>query len=132
MSATAFWLACITLLRVISLIALSTLIWVPIGVLDRAAARLDGAHPARRAIPRGLSRQCALPDRRDRDRALRLNPDIWLTLLIMLGAQWYILFNVIAGASVFPNDLKEAAAVFGLRSWQWWRASSCRAFSRIT
>ena len=29
---------------------------------------------------------------------------------MILGAQWYILFNVIAGASAFPNDLKEAAA----------------------
>jgi len=50
-----------------------------------------------------------------------LNPNIWLTFLMMLGAQWYILFNVIAGASVFPNDLKEAASVLGLRSWHWWR-----------
>ena len=32
-----------------------------------------------------------------------LNPDIWLSPLIVLGTQWYILFNVIAGASVFPE-----------------------------
>ena len=40
---------------------------------------------------------------------------------MVLGTQWYILFNVIAGASAFPTDLREAATLFRLRSWQWWR-----------
>ena len=38
-----------------------------------------------------------------------LDPDIWLSPLMVLGTQWYILFNVIAGASAFPTDLREAA-----------------------
>ena len=50
-----------------------------------------------------------------------LTPDIWLSPLIILGTQWYILFNVIAGASAFPNDLKEASANFNIRGWLWWR-----------
>jgi len=50
-----------------------------------------------------------------------LNPDIWLSPLIVLGTQWYILFNVIAGASAYPNDYKEAAANFHIRGWQWWK-----------
>jgi len=49
-----------------------------------------------------------------------LNADVWLSPLIVLGTQWYILFNVIAGASAFPNDFKEAAANFRIRGWQWW------------
>ena len=40
---------------------------------------------------------------------------------MILGTQWYILFNVIAGASAFPTDLREAAAIFHLRGWHWWR-----------
>ena len=36
-----------------------------------------------------------------------LSPDIWLTPLMVLGTQWYILFNVVAGAAAFPGDLKE-------------------------
>ncbi len=40
---------------------------------------------------------------------------------MILGTQWYILFNVIAGASAFPNDLREAASSFGVRGWSWWR-----------
>ncbi|MCL6634185.1 MAG: ABC transporter permease subunit [Peptococcaceae bacterium] len=41
--------------------------------------------------------------------------------LMMLGTQWYILFNVIAGASAIPNDLKEAGQVLGLRTADKWR-----------
>jgi NitT/TauT family transport system permease protein len=53
--------------------------------------------------------------------SFHLNPNIWLSPLMVLGTQWYILFNVIAGASAFPTDLREASTIFGLRSWQWWR-----------
>lgn len=41
--------------------------------------------------------------------------------LMMLGTQWYILFNVIAGASAIPTELKEATSVLGLRSWRRWK-----------
>ena len=41
-----------------------------------------------------------------------LNPDIWLSPLMILGTQWYILFNVIAGRRAFPNDLRDVAAEF--------------------
>jgi NitT/TauT family transport system permease protein len=43
------------------------------------------------------------------------------TILMALGAQWYILFNVIAGASAVPNDLREAAANLQLPKALWWR-----------
>src|SRR5262249_29947948 len=52
---------------------------------------------------------------------LHLSPDIWLSPLMILGTQWYILFNVIAGASALPGELKEAAAMYGLQGWQRWR-----------
>jgi NitT/TauT family transport system permease protein len=39
-------------------------------------------------------------------------------VLMLLGTQWYILFNVIAGAMAIPGDLKEAATSFGLPHWQ--------------
>jgi NitT/TauT family transport system permease protein len=42
-------------------------------------------------------------------------------VLLLLGTQWYILFNVIAGAIAIPTDLKEAANVFGIRGWERWR-----------
>ncbi|HMD49566.1 MAG TPA: ABC transporter permease subunit [Bryobacteraceae bacterium] len=42
-------------------------------------------------------------------------------LLLLLGTQWYILFNVIAGASAIPSDLKEVCEVFHLGRWERWR-----------
>jgi len=50
-----------------------------------------------------------------------LAPKIWLSPLMILGTQWYILFNVIAGASAFPSDLREAAASFRVRALHWWK-----------
>lgn len=41
--------------------------------------------------------------------------------LLLLGTQWYILFNVIAGAMAIPTDLKEATDVFAIKSWARWR-----------
>jgi NitT/TauT family transport system permease protein len=42
-------------------------------------------------------------------------------VLLLLGTQWYILFNVIAGAIAIPTDLKEVASVFNIRGWERWR-----------
>lgn len=42
-------------------------------------------------------------------------------VLILLGTQWYILFNVIAGAMAIPTDLKEACSVFGITGFERWR-----------
>ena len=85
------------------LIALASCIWVPIGVCV-------GLRPRRRAIvqpvaqflaafPANLLFPVAVFGHR---RAGKLNPDIWLSPLMILGTQWYILFNVIAGAAAIP------------------------------
>ena len=111
----------ITLLRVTVLIALSSLLWVPLGILIglrpkwaqavQPLAQFLAAFPANLLFPVfviGIAHW-------------HLNPDVWLSPLIVLGTQWYILFNVIAGASAYPNDYREVAANFGIRGWQWWR-----------
>ncbi len=111
----------ITFLRVIILIAIASAIWVPIGVYVglrpalaervQPVAQFLAAFPANVLFPFvvvGIA-------------TYHLNPDIWLSPLIVLGTQWYILFNVIAGASVFPSDLAEASTLYRLNRWQWWR-----------
>jgi NitT/TauT family transport system permease protein len=103
-------LGLITLLRVALLIAISSLIWVPLGVLI-------GLRPALAAFPANL----LFPVFVIVIVRFHLNPDIWLSPLIVLGTQWYILFNVIAGASAYPNDYREVATNFRIRGWQWWR-----------
>jgi len=52
---------------------------------------------------------------------LRGGLEISAMLLMLLGTQWYILFNVIAGATAIPTDLKEAAQIYRFGSWDRWR-----------
>jgi len=51
----------------------------------------------------------------------RLSPEIWTAPLMILGTQWYILFNVIAGATAIPTDLKEVCYLFHLGKVDRWR-----------
>ncbi len=52
---------------------------------------------------------------------LRGGLEIAAMLLMLLGTQWYILFNVIAGAMAIPTDLKEVAQIYRFSSWDRWR-----------
>ena len=114
-------LGLITLLRVIVLIALATLVWVPIGVWlglrpvwarrAQPLAQFLAAFPANLLFPPVVLFIVYF----------HLSPDIWLTPLMILGTQWYILFNVVAGAAAFPGDLREAASNFRVAGWLWWR-----------
>ena len=110
----------ITLARVIVLIALATLIWVPIGVWiglrPKLAERVQPLAQFLAAFPANL----AFPVFVVLIVRYGLNANVWLSPLMILGTQWYILFNVIAGASAFPTDLREAAASFHLKGWRWW------------
>ena len=110
----------ITLARVIVLITLATLIWVPVGVWiglrPKLAERIQPLAQFLAAFPANL----AFPVFVVIIVRYGLNPNIWLSPLMILGTQWYILFNVIAGASAFPTDLREAAGSFHLKGWRWW------------
>jgi NitT/TauT family transport system permease protein len=118
---TAVGLGFITLGRVLVLIAIATLVWTPIGVWIglrpawaekvQALAQVLAAFPANVLFPFAVMGIVAF----------RLDPNIWLSPLMVLGTQWYILFNVIAGASALPGDLREAARVYKVKSWAWWR-----------
>lgn len=110
-----------TMLRVVVLVAIASLIWVPIGVKIGLNPRLAAvAQPVAQflaAFPANLFFPVAVYV----IVRFHLHPDIWLSPLMILGTQWYILFNVIAGASVFPHDLRDAAANLHLRGWLWWK-----------
>jgi NitT/TauT family transport system permease protein len=118
---TAMLLGLATLIRVIVLIALATVVWVPIGVwvgtrpyaaiVVQPIAQFLAAFPANVLFPIVVSGIVAW----------QLNPNIWLSPLMILGTQWYILFNVIAGASAIPAELRAVGASFHVRGWLWWR-----------
>jgi NitT/TauT family transport system permease protein len=109
-----------TLARVIILIAIASLIWVPIGVaiglrprvtrIVQPIAQFLAAFPANLFFPVVVSVIVAW----------RLSPNIWLSPLMILGTQWYILFNVIVGASSLAPDLRNVAENLHIRGWLWW------------
>ncbi|MBV9723658.1 MAG: ABC transporter permease subunit [Gammaproteobacteria bacterium] len=111
----------ITLLRVAILIALASIIWVPIGVwvglrprvasIVQPVAQFLAAFPANLLFPIVVSAVVML----------KLTPDIWLSPLMILGTQWYILFNVIVGASAIAPELRYAGQNFGVHGWLWWK-----------
>ena len=118
---TVLVLGLATLCRIVVLIAAASVIWVPIGVWvgtrPRAAnmvqpvAQFLAAFPANLLFPIAVSGIVAF----------RLDPNIWLSPLMILGTQWYILFNVVAGAAAIPAELRAAGVNFRVRGWLWWR-----------
>lgn len=111
----------VTFLRVVVLIIFSTLIWTPVGVAMGFNPRLSriaqpvvqflSSFPANFLFPFATVL------------FIRAGIDInWGGILLMaLGAQWYILFNVIAGATRIPTELREMSLNMGLRGWGLWR-----------
>jgi NitT/TauT family transport system permease protein len=99
----------------------ATLVWVPVGVwigmrpntarIAQPIAQFLAAFPANLLFPFFVSAIVVL----------RLNPDVWLSPLMIMGTQWYILFNVIAGAAAMPSDLRYASANLRVGGWLWWR-----------
>jgi NitT/TauT family transport system permease protein len=53
--------------------------------------------------------------------ALRIPFSIIAAVLMLMGAQWYVLFNVLAGASAIPHDLEEASETYSVKGVQRWR-----------
>jgi NitT/TauT family transport system permease protein len=114
-------LTSLTMVRVMVLIGLASLVWVPIGIwvglrpratqIVQPVAQFLAAFPANLLFPLAVFGIVTW----------KLNPDIWLSPLMILGTQWYILFNVIAGAAAMPTELRYAASNFGVSGLLWWR-----------
>ena len=120
-AASVFGLGLATLARVAVLIALASLFWVPvavwIGLRPRYAQKIQAVAQFLAAFPVNLLFPVVVYSVLH----LGLNPDIWLSPLMVFGTQWYILFNVVAGASTLSTDLRLAAANLGLKGWLKWR-----------
>ena len=120
-AAVATGLGLITMVRVFVLIAIASAIWTPIGIyvgmrpevarFVQPIAQFLAAFPANLFYPIFVFAIVTY----------NLNADIWTSPLMILGTQWYILFNVIAGASGIPRDMRDVAANFQLKGWLWWK-----------
>ncbi|HEV3380017.1 MAG TPA: ABC transporter permease subunit [Trebonia sp.] len=117
----AFALGAATFARVICLTVVATVVWVPIGVwigmnpkvtrLAQPVVQILASFPANFLFPFATVIFVAW----------HIPLNFGAILLMALGAQWYILFNVIAGASAIPSDLREAMTSLGVRGWLRWR-----------
>lgn len=111
-----------TLTRVLSATALGTMWAVPaglaIGLSPKLARVLQPVVQVMASFPAPMLFPVAMAVMQ----ALHVSLDWGSVLLMLLGTQWYILFNVIAGAMALPADLREAATSFGLSRWQRFRA----------
>lgn len=121
MVAHIVWLGFLTLLRVMAMTVFATLIWTPVGVwigfhpriarFAQPLAQIGASFPVNMTFPIVVGLFVATH-----------TPMNWGSiLLIAMGTQWYILFNVIAGAMAIPNEMKEVASIYGLRRWKLWR-----------
>ena len=118
---TALLMGVYTMIRVVVLMAIAALVWVPIGVwiglrpkatrIAQPIAQFLAAFPANLLFPPFVVAIVYF----------HVSPNIWLTPLMLIGTQWYILFNVIAGAAAFPGDMREAVANFRIRGLLRWR-----------
>ena len=116
-----------TALRVLVLIIVSSIIWLPIGIWvglrPKIAKKVQPYAQIFAAFPvnllYGLFGTLVI--------TLNLNFNIWCILLMALGTQWYILFNVIAGAASIPYELKMAAKNMQLRGITKWKKFLCPA-----
>ena len=114
------FLGFLTALRVFVLIIISCLIWVPIGVLIglspkaskivQPIAQFFAAFPANLLFP--VVAMWIVHN--------HLNVNIWVSPLMILGTQWYILFNVIAGVMALPKNMHHAVGTLNVRGWLWW------------
>ena len=115
------WLGTLTLLRVVAMSVIATLIWTPIGVWIGLRPRVARVAQPLAQIAASFPVNMTFPFIVAFFIATRIPINLGSVFLMALGTQWYILFNVIAGAMAIPTDLREAATLFGLHRWRLWK-----------
>jgi NitT/TauT family transport system permease protein len=118
---TPMWQGTVTFLRVVVVVVVSTLVWVPIGVRIGLNPRLARVAQPLVQVLASFPANFLFPFATWLFIRAHVSLDIGGILLMSLGSQWYILFNAIAGAMAIPSDLQEAMAVMGVRGWQRWK-----------
>lgn len=116
-----FALGMITGIKIFMMIALCSLVWIPVGVWvglrPNAAAIIQPIAQFFAAFPANLLYPIAVI----LIMYFHSNITIFTAPLMVLGTQWYILFNVIAGTTVLPKELLMASRLFGVRGWLKWK-----------
>lgn len=116
-----FYLGLVTTFKVAVLIILSSLLWVPVGVWvglrPSLSAKIQPLIQFLAAFPANL----VYPVLFMLIVRYQLNVEIWSAPLMILGTQWYILFNVIAGTMSMPLEIRLAARNYQIKGWLLWK-----------
>lgn len=110
-----------TMIRVFVSLIICSIIWVPLGVLIGLNAKATAIVQPIAQFLASFPANLLFPIVVMLILKFQLNVEVWLTPLMILGAQWYILFNVIAGAASLPKELILATRNFHVQGWLWWR-----------
>jgi len=113
--------ASLTLLRVLAATALGTLWTLPAGLAIGLSPRLSRVLQPVVQVVASFPAPMLFPAAVAVLSALGVGLDLGSVVLMLLGTQWYILFNVIAGATAIPADLREAARIYRIGTWQRFR-----------
>ncbi len=110
-----------TAFRVITAVLVSSVIWIPIGIwiglrphlttIVQPIAQFLAAFPANVLFPVVVITLLKF----------HLSFEVGVLPLMILGTQWYILFNVIAGMRAIPKELYQMSQNFNLKGWIWWK-----------
>jgi NitT/TauT family transport system permease protein len=117
----AFGLGLLTLLRVALLLVLATVVWTPVGVAIGFSPRLARVMQPLVQVMASFPVNFVFPAATVVFLRTGFPISVGAILLMALGTQWYILFNVIAGAMAVPNDLREMARNMRLTGWPLWK-----------
>lgn len=116
-----FYFGFITAIKIAILILISSLIWVPIGVWIGLNPRLSGIIQPILQIFSAFPANFLFPVLFMLIVTYNLNVDVFSSPLMILGTQWYILFNVVAGAGSLSKELKLVAKNYNVTGWLWWK-----------
>jgi NitT/TauT family transport system permease protein len=110
-----------TFLRTAGALALAAIWTVPAGILIGRSARWSRRLQPVVQLVASFPAPMIFPIVTGVMLALRVPFAVIASVLMLLGAQWYVLFNVLAGASAVPHDLEEAAETYGMRGKERWK-----------
>ena len=115
------YLGLVTMARILVVIVVSSLIWVPIGVWIGARPRVTAVVQPIAQFLAAFPINLLFPVAAILILKYDLNVNVWCSPLMVLGTQWYILFNVIAGSAALPKNLRYAVDTLNVTGWLKWR-----------
>lgn len=113
-------LGIITTIRVMMVLIIACLIWVPLGIIISQNIKLSKKMQPLLQFLTAIPANIYFPIFVGVIIYFKLNPEIWLSFMMIMGSQWYILYNILAGGQSIPTELIEATKNLKLSGFVKW------------